>query len=94
MGTGTSEDVFNLLAIRGPTRSEGKPGIEPGSSDPQSSPLPLHHRGGLKIKMNIEKLIGIYWKCDERNILQYIAIQWKKYRNTFFLYRDTPTLGP
>ena len=24
----------------------GKPGIEPGSSDPQSSPLPLRHRGG------------------------------------------------
>ena len=45
-GTGTSEDVFNLLAIRGPTRGEGKPGIEPGSSDPQSSPLPLRHRGG------------------------------------------------
>ena len=31
-------DVFNLLAIRRPTRGEGKPGIEPGSSDPQSSP--------------------------------------------------------
>ena len=45
-GTETSEDVFNLLAIRGPTRGEGKPGIEPGSSDPQSSPLPLRHRGG------------------------------------------------
>ena len=45
-GTGTSEDVFNLLAIRGPTRGEGKPGIEPGSSDPKSSPLPLRHRGG------------------------------------------------
>ena len=42
---GTSEDVFNLLAIRGPTRVEGKPGIKPGSSDPQSSPLPLCHRG-------------------------------------------------
>ena len=39
-GTGTSADVFNLLAIRGPTRGEGMPGIEPGSSDPQSSPLP------------------------------------------------------
>ena len=24
------------------------PGIEPGSSDPQSSPLPLRHRGGLE----------------------------------------------
>ena len=45
-GTGTSEDVFNILAIRGPTRGEGMPGIEPGSSDPQSSPLPLRHRGG------------------------------------------------
>ena len=49
MGTGTSEDVFNLLAIRGPTRGEGMPGIEPGSSDPQSSPLPLRHRGGLDL---------------------------------------------
>ena len=45
-GTGTSEDAFNLLAIRGPTCGEGMPGIEPGSSDPQSSPLPLRHRGG------------------------------------------------
>ena len=31
----------------------------------------------FKIKMNIEKLIGLYWKCDERNISQYISIQWK-----------------
>ena len=45
--TGTSEDVFNLIAIRGPTLGEGKPGNEPGSSDPQSSPLPLRHRVGL-----------------------------------------------
>ena len=37
-------DVFNLLAIRGPTRGEGKSGIQPGSSDPQSSLLPLHGR--------------------------------------------------
>ena len=40
------QDVFNLLAIRGPTRGEGMPGIEPKSSDPQFSPLPLCHRGG------------------------------------------------
>ena len=40
-------DVFYLLAIRGPTRGEGKRGIEPGSSDPKSSPLPLRHRGRL-----------------------------------------------
>ena len=46
-GTGTSEDVFNLLAIRGSTHGEGMPGIETGSSDPQSSPLPLRPRGGL-----------------------------------------------
>ena len=45
-GTGTSEDVFYLLAIRGPTRGEGKREIELGSSDPKSSPLPLRHRGG------------------------------------------------
>ena len=57
-GTGTSKDVFNLLAIRGPTRGEGKPGIEPGSSDPQSSPLPLHHRGGLNVVGN-----GYYSDC-------------------------------
>ena len=36
-----------LLAIRGPTHGEGMPGIEPGSTDLQSSPLPLRHRGGL-----------------------------------------------
>ena len=47
-GTGTSEDVFNILAIRGPTRGDVMLGIEPGSSDPQSSPLPLRHRGGHK----------------------------------------------
>ena len=54
-GTGTSEDAFYLLAIRGPTRGEGKRGIEPGSSDPKSSPLPLRHRGGQRpfVKINI-----------------------------------------
>ena len=41
-----SEDVFNLLAIRGLTGGEGKPGIKPGSSDPQSHPLTLRHHGG------------------------------------------------
>ena len=40
------EDAFHLLVIRGLTRGEGKHGIEPGSSNPQSSPLPLRHRGG------------------------------------------------
>ena len=39
-GTGRSEDVFNILAIRGPTRGEGMRGIEPGSSDPATS-MPL-----------------------------------------------------
>ena len=47
-GTRTSEDVFHLLAIRGPTDGEGKRGIEPGSSDPKSSPLHLRHRGGQR----------------------------------------------
>ena len=45
------------------------------------------------MKTNIEKFIGFYWKYKEKNISQYIAIQWKNiaiYRNTFFLYRDTP----
>ena len=31
---------------RGPTRSEDMPGIEPGSPDPKSSPLPLRQHGG------------------------------------------------
>ena len=35
------QDV-RVLAIRGPTRGEGMPGIEPGSSDPQSSPLHMY----------------------------------------------------
>ena len=52
-GTGTSEDVFYLLAIRGPSRGEGKQDIEPVSSDPKSSPLPLHHRGGLHTTVGI-----------------------------------------
>ena len=43
--TGMSEDVSYLLAIRGPTRCAGMPGIESGSLDPRSSPLPLRHRG-------------------------------------------------
>ena len=43
MGTAMPEDIFYLLAISGPTRREGVPGIEPGSSDPQSSRLPLRH---------------------------------------------------
>ena len=52
-GTGTSEDVFYLLAIRVPTRGGGKRGIEPGSSDPKSSPLPLRHRGGRYVEWKI-----------------------------------------
>ena len=43
---GTSEGVFYLLAIRGPTRGECMPRIDPGSPDPQSNPLPLCHCGG------------------------------------------------
>ena len=50
MGTSTSQDVINLFAIRWPTHNEGTPGIELGSlSDPQYSPLPLHHHSGLDI---------------------------------------------
>ena len=47
--------------------------------------------GRLKIKTNIKKLIGFYWKYQEniyRNISQYS----EKYRNTFFLYCDTPSV--
>ena len=39
---------FNLLAIRGPARGEGMPGIEHRSSDPWSSPLPLRPPGWLR----------------------------------------------
>ena len=56
MGIGTSEDVFNLLAIRGPKRGEGKLGIELVSSNPQSSPLPLRHRGGQGFVDNLALL--------------------------------------
>ena len=42
-----SKYVFNLLAIRGPTLSEGMPGIKPGFPDPQFSPLPIRHCGKL-----------------------------------------------
>ena len=48
----------------------------------------------FKIKTNSEKLILFYWKYKERNVSQYIAIRWKNiaiYRNTVFLYRDTPS---
>ena len=44
-GTGTSEDVFNLLVINRPTRVEGIP----GSSDPKSSPLPLCGGRGTEV---------------------------------------------
>ena len=74
-GTRTSEDVFYLLAIRGPTRGEGKRGIEPGSSDPKSSPLPLRHRGGPEEEVG--HILGIL-------IYRYIAIhkEFISYRNT------------
>ena len=46
-GTGTSEDVFNLLTYHQRARTRWRqPGVEHGSPDLQSSPLPLHHRGG------------------------------------------------
>ena len=59
-GHGTSEDAFYLLAIRGLTRGEGKPGIEPGSSDPKSSPLPLRHRGGPNDLEKISCITAVY----------------------------------
>ena len=62
MGIGTSEDVFYLLAISGPTRGEGKRGIEPGSSDPKSSPLPLRHRGGISPSVIENDFILIKYK--------------------------------
>ena len=46
------EDVFNLLAIRRPTRGEGMSGIEAGFSDPLSSPLPPRHHGGQGFTKN------------------------------------------
>ena len=59
-GTGASEDVFYLLAIIGPTRGEGKRGIEPGSSDPKSSPLPLCHCGGpILFIQNVEQMLKL-----------------------------------
>ena len=61
-------DVFYLLAIRGPTRGEGKRVIEPGSYDPKSSPLPLRHRGGrcimyLVIVTTRRPLLSSYNSC-------------------------------
>ena len=41
------KDLFNLLANRG-AHGEGMLGIQPGSPDPQSSPLPLCHFGRPK----------------------------------------------
>ena len=69
MGTGTSEDVCYLLAIRGATRGEGKRGIEPGSSDPKSSPLPLCHRGGrdrLDLNDNVFSVLYFFIKAAKR----------------------------
>ena len=45
--TGPGRQKTSLTSsIRGPTRDEGILGILPGTSDSQSSPLPLCHRGG------------------------------------------------
>ena len=56
-----SEDLLKLLAIRGHTRSEDMPGIEPGSPDPKSSPLPLRQQGGRQdLKTIIRKTILWY----------------------------------
>ena len=43
MGIWMSEDVFNLIAIRGPENHESIPGIKPGSYDPQKQALVKHY---------------------------------------------------
>ena len=72
--TGTPEDVFNLLAIRLPTRGEGMAGIEPGSPYPQSSPLPLCRNSRRKQSMIHPEMIYI------SNIISEITIA-KVYHN-------------
>ena len=64
-------DVFNLLVIRGPTRGEGMTEIEPRSPDPQSTPIPLCHRGGHHRQVTMFVIFAKYtlmpyWKlvCD------------------------------
>ena len=44
--SGKFDDFICLLAVGGPAGDEGTSGIEPRSTDPQSSPLPLHHHNG------------------------------------------------
>ena len=58
MGTGTYEDVFNLIAIGGRARCSGTPGIEHVSPDPLSSPLPRYAAGTSNGDM---KTLISYW---------------------------------
>ena len=66
--------LLYLLAIRGPTRGEGMPGIEPGSPDPQSSPAtstPTRRAGYASdhgiFRMQIDKIIQVHY-IDELKV--------------------------
>ena len=77
-GTGTSEDVFNLLAIRGPTRrGEGKPRIEPGSPYPRSSPLPLKF-SRLEPDCEISIIYDFHW--SRLRGFTMVSILWNLFR--------------
>ena len=81
--TGTSEDIFYFIAIRGTIRDESMPGIETRSSDSRSSPLPLRHRGPARseppstnlVHTQLEYASTVLDHTNETNINTVEAIQ-------------------
>ena len=81
---------FYILAIRGPTRGEGKRGIEPGSSDPKSSPLPLRHRGGPHMGRAsiMNEMISKFFNITYRN--RRLLISWILHFNIGYNWQCRP----
>ena len=78
----TSKDVFNLLAIKGPARSEGMPKIEPRSPNPQSSLLSLCHRGG----QTGLQYISVWYKTHLAEWTPYLLFYFLLSKSPFFVY--------
>ena len=62
----------SLTSIRGPTRGDGLPGIESGSSDLQSTPLLLHLRGGRDYSNS-----SVTVKRHVKNNILYVAVKYR-----------------
>ena len=84
-GSGTSEDIFNLLAIRAHTRW-GYTENQPGSPNPQSSLLLLRHRGGPVKPRKSQTKSPIYWSLQPWTPPPFHYIQLRK---KMLGYRET-----